>query len=334
MQRISHDEFAARRDQFDAAVARTPGISKFCSSSTWCLAAREHLFGAKPGQEDDFIWRDEGHPDRWLLFGRSAWWYWQPFEAAWLFACPMVGSPPEIAVEALLEAAGPPGIREKTEGFVIGGIPEGGELHQALRRTGEMAARGYREYPATDCLTIDLDQGWESWLARRSRKFRRSLDAADRRCRDAGLEIQSHGGLFETVEGGDELFERILAIQTRTAKWESGTDIFQDESYRRFYRQIFRDLRDRGGLRVLIATRAGRDVAHIFGGVFAGEYRGLQMSYAAEVAHLGVGNWLQWENIRLRSDEGIRHYDLGMEAPYKLRWADERRKFLFSFLAL
>ena len=345
MLRLSQSEFVAARDAYDRAVIQTPGISQFCSSSTWALAARTHLLGLGDDDEEDAesaavslrlptsaiigdtsIWRDES-ADHWFLFGRSPWGYWQPFESAWMFACPMIGPDPAESFERLRQVvASDP---ERTPGFAIGGIPADGELHRVLREAAESrSVRQYREYPATDCLSIDLGDGWEPWLSRRSKKFRRSLQSSERRCHGAGLEME----FIEGKDADDAVFERLLALQPLTDKWATGTDIFQVERYRHFYRQIFQDLRDAGRLRLFFATRDGEDVAYIFGAVFGEEYRGLQMSYASEFAGLGVGNWLQMENLRRRADEGVIRYDLGMEAEYKLRWADERHAKLLAFL--
>lgn len=328
MKRLDPSEFLAARDAYDAAVAVTPDISRFCSASPWNLAARRHLIDAEhPPDPETCIWHDD-NAGTWLLFGGSARDYWQPYEAAWLFSCPLIGPDPVRSADALREAASrlPAGC---PTGFVIGGLADGGPLQRAFRLMAQRSARAYREYAATDCLTIDLASGFDSWLSGRSRKFRRSLQSAASRCADAGLVLENWDGSREPG-----LFDRMLAIQPRTAKWETGSDIFLDDRYRDFYRDLFADLQQRGALRLLIASRDGSDVAYVFGGVFGGEYRGLQMGYGKEVATLGVGNWLQAENLRLRACEGVVLYDLGMEAEYKLRWADQRRVFRFSFIVL
>ncbi len=352
MRRISQGEWRADREAFDRAVAETPDISRFCSSQTWSAAARAHLLSLGEGNEDEDEEKDDGEAEirlrlpasaiigdtaiwrsddaaHWLVFGRSPWGYWQPFESAWMFSCPLVGPDPLESVRGLREIVSAD--RDLTPGFAIGGLPRGQLLHRVLRRFDEAGGfRQYREFPATDCLAIDLaDGGVEAWLARRSKKFRRSLRAAERRCREAGLEIEAFepGGIADPT-----LFDRLLALQPRTAKWASGTDIFQVPNYRDFYREVFDGLNREGRLRMLVATRDGEDVAHIFGGVFAGEYRGLQMSYAEEFASLGVGNWLQLENLRRRADEGVALYDLGMESEYKLRWADRPLPRLVAYV--
>ncbi|MCB1229545.1 MAG: GNAT family N-acetyltransferase [Verrucomicrobiae bacterium] len=346
MRRISQSEWLADREQFDRAVAATPEISRFCSSSIWTAAARTHLLGLGEEEaaddpdaaslrlpaaaiiDDTAIWRDGNEGADWFLFGRSPWGYWQPFESAWMFACPVIGPDPERSLAQLREIvnADP----DLTPGFALGGVPVDGRLHVALRRQQETGnLHQYREFPATDSLCLDLKNGVDAWLGRRSRKFRRSLQAAERRCREAGLEI-------ETIEEGQvadpTLFDRLLALQPRTAKWASGTDIFQVARYRSFYRQVFEELNRSGRLRLSFATRDGEDVAYIFGGIFAGEYRGLQMSYAEEVSALGVGNWLQMENLSRRAVEGVTTYDLGMDSDYKQRWADEKRSRLIAYV--
>lgn len=319
MENLTAAEFASRRGEFDSAVAATPEIERFCSSSAWLFPARQWLKDPElPEPDETLIRHADGH---WLAFSLSPHGYWQPFESAWMFACPLIGASPAGTIDLFRQTA-----MERTEGFVIGGLPEGGDLQSLLRRT---PSKRQREYPATDGLAIDLSHGAEAWLGRRTRKFRRTIQSAEKRCHAAGLTIENLDG-----SRAPGLFERLQAIQVRTGKWASGTDIFRDDRYFGFYRDLFHDLQRRGALRLLIATRHGADVAFIFGGAFHDEYRGLQMSYAAEVAELGAGNWLQWENLRLRAAEGTRCYDLGMEAPYKLRWADERRVLRFCFIVL
>ena len=59
------------------------------------------------------------------------------------------------------------------------------------------------------------------------------------------------------------------------------------------------------------------------GGVFAGEYRGLQFSFDDAFRWLGLGNLLQLRQIEALCSEGVELYDLGTAMPYKERWAEQ-----------
>ncbi len=238
-----------------------------------------------------------------------------PFEAAWMFGCPLLGEP-EAAFALLVDVACEERDSRRPVAFFLGGLSLGGEMHRSVPGKG---GRVLRAFPGTDGMFIDLSDGVEAWLARRSRKFRRTL--RDAQAGIAGLEIED----ASSAPPG-ELFERLLAIQRRSYKWREGTDIFQMPEFVAFYRSLLEGLHASASLRVLIASRDGLDLAHNFGGVFAGTYRGLQMSYVEEARELALGNRLQWENLCRCAAEGIKNYDLGMHSPYKERWADRREE--------
>ncbi len=309
MKRLTLAEFRERSSEYDAAVARTPGVSSFCSGSLWQLSAHDHLHRIPPGSRH-LIVEDSGS---WLAFvEREQAGVFYPFESAWMFGCPLIGAVDEsidlLARSAKESITGP-------AGFCLSGVPVGGELHTKLSRIKERA-RHYHEFPTTDCMMIDLSGGIDAWLDRRSKKFRRTLRQATE-----GTDVEIVAFDEETPE---ELFQRILGVQKRTYKWSEGTDIFQFPEYASFYRSLLEDLHRSRGLRLLFARSGGTDVAYIFGGVAGHTYRGLQMSYVEEVRSRGLGNRLQWETLRRCADDGITRYDLGMHATYKERWSDRR----------
>lgn len=321
MNRLTLEEFRSRRETFDKAAAATGGICGFCSSSAWQLAAHEHLHGGGDGDRKHWIVEGGGS---WLLFSeQDQHGVFFPMEAAWMFGCPLVGQA-EPAMELLVASAAEEASRlGNPSAFFVGGLVRNGAMHGTLRSL-ERRSRICREYPGTDVMMIDLGEGFEGWLGRRSRKFRRTL-------RDAEVAIDGLEIIDLSQEAPETLFERLLAIQRRTYKWREGTDIFQIAGYAGFYRQLLAELHASGTLRVLLARRDGVDLAHIFGGVRGTVYRGLQMSYAEEARDLGLGNRLQLENLRRCASEGIVTYDLGMHAPYKERWADRSESRLGLF---
>lgn len=318
MQRVSLAELRHRTDAWASAVRRTPGVSPLCSGPLWQLAAHDFLHPDPPPREH-FIVEDSGN---WMIFSvRREDGVCFPLESSWMFGSALAGDPAGL-VDMLLAT---PRLLPRPVGLCLGGIRCGGALHGTLRAL-ERHVRRYAEFPATECMVIDLAGGVEPWLARRSRSFRRTL-------REAGK-----GGDIEIVTAGEEppndLFARILAIQQQTYKWREGTDIFQSPGYVGFYRSLLEGLHRQGDLRLLFARRGDEDLAYIFGGVADGSYRGLQMSYREDMRSLGLGNRLQWENLLRCEAEGITRYDLGMHSPYKERWADRREENTGIFLVV
>lgn len=320
MRRYRLEEFLAERDRFDDAVSRSPGLAHFCSSSLWQLAAHDRLLLPPLASDEHLIVEEEGN---WLLFSeRAGNRVFYPFEAAWMFGCPLVGDPLR-GIDFLRAAAGR--FLAGRVGFCFGGVPKDGTLHRALRERRNEFLR-YEEFPATDCMMIDLSEGYEAWLSRRSKKFRRSI-----------RQLRAGDGV-EIAEAGDDdperLFARILSIQGQTYKREEGTDIFLGEEYGPFYRRLLAGLHATGDLRLLFAQRGESDLAYIFGGVIGRTYRGFQMSYIEAERKSCLGNVLQIANLKARAEDGITTYDLGMHAEYKERWADRREDFTGVFLVL
>lgn len=313
MDRLDLAELRERAaDQASAALA-TPGVSTFCSAALWQLAAHDHLHPAVAEARTLIAERDGA----WLLFSeREQRGVLLPLEAAWMFGCPLVGEP-EAAAALLLDAARGERIeRKRPLAVFLGGLARGGAMHQAVGAL-ERFGKGLREYPGTDVMLIDLADGVEAWLGRRSKKFRRTLRAAEEEAPEIELTDASD-------DDPEHSLARLLAVQRRTYKWHEGTDIFQVPEFAAFYRTLLFCLHAAGALRLLFARRDGVDLAHIFGGVLGTTYRGLQMSYAEEVRDLGLGNRLQLENLRRCAAEGVAEYDLGMHSPYKERWADRQ----------
>lgn len=316
MEQLDYATFLQQRNAFDQAVAGESEIAHFCSSSIWQVAASNHLH-SRSAEENYLICRDDDH---WLVLVEQEADHFFPLEAAWMFGQPLIGGNGESKLDFLFQVVRE--VQGRPTAIVIPGILREGELHRALEQRADSLGH-YHEFEATDCMTVDLTNGVDSWLERRSKKFRKSMRQI--KVPD-GFEIKS-----VESESPENLFERILAIQRRTYKWREGTDIFQAGSYDGFYTELLTELHRRGDLRMLVGQVNGNDVAHIFGGVSGQVYRGFQMSYAEEFRSFGIGNALQLENMRRSEKEGITHYDLGMHSEYKERWADEREEYLGVF---
>src|SRR5262245_26809715 len=113
---VGLDELARDADVFDDAIARTPAIDRFCSSSAWVLAAHAALMGER---------------EPWILRGDAGWaatarvqrhggaWFLEPLELAWGLACPLAGEPAAIVPGFVAAIARRPG----WDGLLLAGTP-------------------------------------------------------------------------------------------------------------------------------------------------------------------------------------------------------------------
>jgi CelD/BcsL family acetyltransferase involved in cellulose biosynthesis len=314
MRALTLQELEAASDQLDAAVAETPGIDRFCSSSAWILSAAEALMPPRTP------WVYEGAPG-WVAMMRgqhpSGLGYVEPLELAWGLASPLAGTDaPSLAEAALALIARERGLQVA----LVPGLAEHAPILRALvahmppaweRRWGQPTLRH----------VASLAGGIDGFLARRSRNFRKGLRAALRLAVADGL-------AFESVRASNEdeaeaLYARIQQIEARSWKAAGGVGITSGPM-RDFYHRMVRRLARRGRQRTIIARLGGDDVAYVLGAVFADEYRGLQFSYDDERGRYSLGSLCQYHQINELCAEGITRYDLGTDMDYKRRWAEEQ----------
>ncbi|MCE9581823.1 MAG: GNAT family N-acetyltransferase [Planctomycetes bacterium] len=311
MEVLTPEEFARDAAEFDAAVAASADIDRFCSSSAWALSAHEAFHGA--GRL--IAARSESG---WLALSREevpgVGMCLSPLEAMWGLACPLAGPEPVVlareAAETIAEQFG------DWKFLRLGGLRKDSVLFH------ELAAQLGRRFQVRAGFPLlrwaaSLEGGAEGWLSRRSRKFRAGLRHALAKSRDAGVAFEWFAG----TDDAEALYTRIVRIEARSWKGLSGTG-FAGGGMREFYERLVARLAAKGRLRALIATLNGEDVAFQFGGIFGDTYRGLQLSFDERFRELSLGNVLQSEMIARLVAPGLRWYDLGTDMEYKSHWAE------------
>ncbi len=308
---ISLERFRARIAEYDAAVLKTRGIDRFCSSSAWILPAARSIM---PPRVPLILEGDAG----WVVLARglhgNVGQYLEPFEAAWGLASPLVGEDPVRLVEALVHHLER---RRDWRVLVLSGLLRDSDWLHPVRallirrwRVGWGGMIGRRR--------ADLTGGVDGFLSRRSPKFRANLRRDRRRLLREGFEFQRLRPGRDTVA---PVYRRILEVERRSWKGRQGGGL-ADPAMGRFYGEMLPILADWGTLRVVFVRRDEEDVAFCFGGIYDGIYRGLQMSYDDRYRRLSLGNQAQFEMIRWLAEEGVSTYDLGQDIPYKERWSD------------
>ena len=309
---LSFEAFSERTAHFDALAAQTAGIDVFCSSSDWILPANEALMPSRT----PWIWEGDSS---FVALARGVhedgWTYLQPLESMWLLGSPFVSAEPDLGATEIVELLNSEGDWHVL--MLAGMTMDSPLLHAMLRQM----ASSYRFYmgPVTRRFVADLRGGLDSYLGRRSRNFRKGLRRSIRSCEAAGIELEC---LDDVV--GDELeasFERLMAIEAKSWKGRLGEGV-NEGPMRDFYALMLPRLRARGALRLSLARLDEQDIGFIVGGVAGTTYRGLQFSFDQAFELLGIGNYMQWQQIQALMAEGITDYDLGTEVEYKRRWGE------------
>lgn len=297
MIRLTVEDFEKEIAAYDAVVRECHGVDRFCSSSDWVLAARDAWAPGAPtllarGAHGYalFLRRTEPNGAR-LLTG---------FDTEWGFASPLVGHD-GVAKELAAAIEGEP-----WHAILLPGLVPGARLMRAVVAT--FRRHDVRMGPALTRWVASLDGGLDGYLSRRDGKLRSNARRAAKRARAEGISFERGGTLA-----------RAAAVERRSWKGRAGTGILVPEM-RAFYGALLARLGDRA--RMLFARKDGEDVGYIMGGVRDGTYRGFQFSYDERFAHVSLGGLLQVEQIAALAEEGVGTYDMGIDLPYKRRWAD------------
>jgi hypothetical protein len=319
---LSFSDFELQRKRYDECVRNTPEVDVFCSMSSWVLPAQSiYAPGLQP-----FIWRSENAYCAFMLTAlRPGVFCAIPLEVGWGLACPLIGSDPDLTVGALAAALNKASLRP--DYVWISGILENGGLHRALskRFPGQ-----FRLDPEHVCIrrVASLTGGVEGFLGRRSAKFRAELRRSERRLQATDLVIDyCRDGDTET------LVRRMVAVEKDS--WKGLSDQGVDHGLPlQFYREIIASLLEQGTFRGIFIRSASEDLSFAFGGVEGTLFRGLQLSYKQSHQRLSLGNMAQLSLIRHLVEEGITSYDLGMDMPYKTRWAESTSITQTAMLAI
>lgn len=344
MEQLTIEDLDRRWADVETAVDATPGIDPWCSGLDWQIpvtlgfapTATRLLLTTDDGQGFALLssYRDPGGTQ--ILSG---------LEPLWGFGSPILGPDPASIGSALatLLGSGPSSghIDLPWQTIVLPGLPPISRPATPAPKRGPTGSTSSAERTGTSAghdtslplalalsslgrtgfaegitrQLIDLDDGYDTWLERRSPKFRRNLRRAERGAADAGLTI---------VDGADDpdVFDRLLAIEQRSWKGLDGSGITGD-AMTVMYRTMVERLRAKERLLVHLAVLNGNDVGYILGGVRRRRYRGLQLSYTDDAANLSVGNVLQAHQLAELDRRDLADvYDLGMDFDYKRRWAD------------
>ena len=307
---LTFAQLAERREQFDACVACTPAIDRFCSTLAWSIPAA-HTMMTEP---EPFITESSaGFVAMMVIPVANGLRLAAPLEIAWGLSAPFAGPKPAPLVKQVADMWAERA--DQVDGILVSGIPPTGVwIRPLMKRFVDTERIGLGD----KCVRrmASLAGGLDGFMSRRSARFRANLRRAERQGHQLGLVFERY-----TQDHDGSIYERILDIERNSWKGRAGEG-FDQEPSRSFYAEVITRLHQTGRLRVIFIRLDGQDVAFVFGGVFGDVYRGLQMSYRDTHSQFSLGNLGQLAMIRWMSEDGIETYDLGTEMDYKLSWAE------------
>lgn len=313
-------DFADIETRFDAAVqavAAEQGVDPVCSSSNWILPlaaafaprAQHRVFASDAGMAA-FLEHDTANGP-----------VFSSFDSVWGFATPLIAADPE----SLIEAFAPVLADLDWSAVTISGLDPAGPLFDQVQR---LSPAGYTD--TADRCVVDLTDGFDAWLGRRSSRFRRSLRAAVHRAARAGVTVEDLTP--DTPETVQAAFDRILAIEKTSWKTDARSGLL-GTPLGRFTRFMADRFGECGSLHVQFARLDETDIGYVIGATVGDRYRGFQHSFDNRLRDLSIGKVLQHHTIHYIAMSGAHIYDMGMHMGYKVSYADRIESTVTAVIA-
>ena len=188
-------------------------------------------------------------------------------------------------------------------------------LHE-LREESPLLATGFHDErePARPVIWTPLANGYDAWLAGRSRAFRKSLFRAERAAASRGLVIRE----LDALDG-----ETFLTLHDA----RPGPSVFAGEEHRAFVRRAVPPLIAQRRMRAFGLLDGERVAAIDLCAAGAGTLCTWNTGFLPEYGNVSPGSLLLAFEIRTACAEDLAEFDLGRgDEPYKLSWASERRE--------
>lgn len=311
----AYEAFLGAPESHDRRVLATPDIDAFCSSSWWTLSAKDAFSPEATGLlfddgESALLTYEAPYDHR--TRGRFS------FDSMWGLASSLVGPDPTTMARFLAST-----VHEQAASrlfWYVTGLPLAWfEVPDVVRALQHETIRT-RSPGRSTRRVASLAGGWDGFLARRSRKFRKGLRATLRRCDEAGIQVEwAHA---RTTSEAAAVFATCLDVELQSWKGIKRCG-FGEGPMHEFVRHIFARVAAGPGLDVAFATVDGAPVGFLAGSTYGDAFRGIQMSFVESLRALGLGTFLQSQAIRRAADAGVLRYDLGSEGlPYKSDWAE------------
>lgn len=173
---------------------------------------------------------------------------------------------------------------------------------------------------------IPLEGGWDSYLASKSKSFRKEIRYKRRRAeREYRVEVRR----IVRVENIDLLMDKIVEVDARSWRYKTGAAIALNPDVRKALYRMTQIANERGWLYVGLLEFDGRPVAYEYKLAYNGTVYGLRIGYDEEYKKFSPGLILRSFMLQSAFQDGMHEFDLaGHNDPYKARWTGHIREHI------
>ena len=203
-------------------------------------------------------------------------------------------------------------------GFVFYHVPETSETGWRLRQAAERL--GLKCFDEGSQLAPTLEMGADKNSAIEAAN-KKSLVRHERGfLRDGELKV-------EHLDAGEKILPQLDGFfEQHIGRWAATTSpsLFNDETQKRFYRQLARKAADTGWLRFTRLEWQGRAIAFHFGFCYHGNFLWYKPTFAIELAERSPGEVLLRQLLLKAMDEAAHTFDFGLgDEAFKSRFATQ-----------
>jgi CelD/BcsL family acetyltransferase involved in cellulose biosynthesis len=163
---------------------------------------------------------------------------------------------------------------------------------------------------------VDLSEGWDRYLAARSRDFRKNIRVSRKR-----VEATQHR--LERVGNGDAgILDRVLALSTRSWKGSAGTALGASKATRQFMRQLWSSLSPVGAMELWLLEIDGREAGSVTSIVDGDTIHGFAKDFDEEFSRLSPGRFLVSRWLEDGATRGFKRADMLRRTPFLQEFSD------------
>lgn len=219
----------------------------------------------------------------------------------------------EDSVETMLGAAAEECGDWKISEF--GPIPEDSDLMR-IRDGAEKRGLPSKWSVINRSSTANISDGWDDYLARRSRNARKNIRKARRL-----LDTAEHRWWKGTEDGAD-VFERVLAVSRNSWKGKVGTAIGSTEELRSFYRGLWDTFGTAGKMEAYLLEINGKDAGSIITIRHGDTAYAMKFAFIEEFKEYSPGRLTLAFLIERSAAAGLRTVDMLRHSPFTVEFSD------------